>query len=140
MRLRLAAMKAVIAHPHQGIEHAANFRRGLAGAAIAKEREDARKTGIARNAMGISGFLEALEGGENEPRLMGCERSRKDGAENDVGGDMGHLDVDVDRSLPRRGIESCDLRLDRLMHEIEYDLDARLFESRGHHAALAFRN
>src|SRR5947209_20319305 len=51
---------------------------------------------------------------------------------------MGHLDIDVDRPLPRRRIESCDLRLDRLEHEIEYDLDARLLEGWGHHAALAF--
>ena len=74
MRLRLAAMEAVVAHAHQRIEHAADLGGSLAGAAVAKQREETGKSGIARHAMGIGGFLEPLESGENEPRLVRLER------------------------------------------------------------------
>src|SRR3954452_19647522 len=114
MMLRLASMEAVVAHLDDRIEHPADFRRRDPGAPIAQMREEARQAGIAGNPMGIGRFLEALEGGEDEARFPGLERLRENRAENDVGRDMRHLDVDIDWALPRCRLEAGDRSVDRI--------------------------
>ena len=82
-------------------------------------------------------LLEFGEGGEDAPRIVAFHRLRQDGAEDDVGGDMGHLDLHV-------GLRAVGQRVEPPHHAVaacsingKATVMPRLLERRIHHPALA---